>query len=202
MVYDGPGQGTFYGKDAYSYYAGFPIGAIIPFLVLIAIQVRLLTRKENPEPDGYPGVGSQSFAFLIDFVSNLVLLSGFLSLIALSMEFADTGEWRWMVERDEEKRFDALIGFLVLPQMFLMGFSFALPVALNKQSFGQNVFGFKVFQENRIGFVDALTRTLFGAIALFFWPFALYWAIRDERKQFWPNRHFKTYCGYIKRRTG
>jgi hypothetical protein len=188
----------------YSYQAGAPPWSIAFSAVGAGLYVALASSSVPVSSRPMPHLLRRWAAGMIDIVMALVIPAAFLGLIAVFVEYRQTGVFDWVVERQQSRPEDWPLSIVsVLLIMFvLMPVFFAVSWSLGKPTPGSCIFNFRIVADggSRLSLWRAGLRALLGSMALLAWPcwILAYWLKRDKNAgKFWLDVVFRTHAEFL-----
>ncbi|WP_162601448.1 RDD family protein [Occallatibacter savannae] len=191
-------------SDDYSFSAGAPPWVVAFAFVGICLCV-LLYRCQIPVPtEPMPHLIRRYLAGLADWAIALMLAASVVGLLNVLVEYAQTGNLEWVIDRQEHRPWDALRAFGGVLSMFaVMPLFVAVPMATGRPTPGACIFGYCVRPDtgSRLTLWSAFLRALLGAFALFAWPcwiMAYFFKREKNLGKFWLDAVFETHAEFLK----
>lgn len=185
----------------YTFGAGAPPWSIAFGVVGIGLYFAVLFSPVSATLRPMPHLFRRWVAGLIDFMLALITPSFVIGLIAILIEYKQTGVFDWVIDRQEPRPWDwplAIIGTFSIMFIFMPGYCAAC-WACGKPTPGSCIFGYRIASDDfcQLVFWKAYLRALLGGVALLAWPAWILAAYlkRDKLKgKFWLDVIFKTHA--------
>ena len=156
------------------------------FLIIFVIK---LPRGGREDIEKCAGFWRRFASFILDFMAVIIALTPVLALPAVLMEYAHTGAFSWVFQRDYSRSSDS---WVILPSVLLLFaaliYYFYYYTLNSKPTLGQYILGYRVVSiEGTMNSSIALKRVLLSILGMCLWPIAIVHGLIKKRVFWWDS---------------
>lgn len=177
----------------YLVYASIGWQELAIWFITLAVWLAAAGNHAPPPTDSRPaGLSRRFLAFLIDIVVCFALVLVPVTLAVLLLEFVQTGDFSWYVERREARSTDVFV-FIGGFASFLGGVVlYAVPAWRGRQSPGGVVFGVYLRSPAPVSLWRAVSRACFGYVTICTAFISVPMALMRRDRRMWHDLFFHT----------